>query len=224
MKICELFESGKSHTVGEAFDPHGLYNVFDPRTKKISRVKNDDHLVAIIQQNCKIMLNAYQQTGRVLYRGIKGSDKVITTKIRLARKPMQMNRDSHDKLHNAFIELGLKATRRNSIFCTARWDIASVWGSVYVIFVLDGWEGTIFEKQKKDYSFFTMQHIGRGDDIDQMKKEIAKLKPKSFNSTADLVSILKSKYADIIITGDSYIAVNRDYFINNLAEKLGIEY
>jgi hypothetical protein len=216
MKVAELFEAW--------FDPaQGQHDVLKPESKKIDDTKDDEHLVQIITENCGEMLKAYQQTGLVLYRGIRDETVVIKSKIHQDRKPVEMEEKSHQKLHQAFLAAGLKATRMNSIFCTTNIDKTRAWGSVYVIFVKDGWTGTVFESVKDGYTFFKMREIGSGDDIERMKEEILKMRPKSFSSTSELAEVLKGRYDDVLITGDSYIAVRNYYFKDKLAEKLEIK-
>lgn len=199
MKTFELFE--------DKYKFHNLQNAKEPGARS---VKDPKEMAAIIEKNCKTMLSAFRTSGKYLYRGIKSNDDAIITSIRPDRRPVEMDPLSHENLHLAFKKAGLKATRKNSIFCSASHIIAISWGDPYVIFVKDGWSGTIFETKKKDYTFYKMQEIGTHETVDDMTKDILKMKPKAFSSSADLAKILSAKYEDILITGDSYLAFESD--------------
>jgi hypothetical protein len=205
MKISDLFEA----PVKKRYDPHDLHNALDPEhPKHVKGAVDIKGLAEMIRTQCKTMLDAYEHSSQYLYRGLGTTAFAITTKIRQDRKPVEMDRVAHERLHAAFKDAGLEATRKNSIFCSTNLSIASQWGSgLYMIFVKDGWTGTVFENQKKDYAFYKMQHIGKIDDAEQIAKEVKKLKPKSFKTSAELSSVINSRYEDILITGDSYIAV-----------------
>lgn len=203
MKVSELFEK---------FDQFALHSLKDPQSKKVTPVKSTTELAAIIKANCGQMLEAYKKTNRLLWRGMSHSSEVVVTNIRPDRKPVEMDPAVHDKLHDAFLAAGLVATRKNSIFCTTRTATAEAWGSrVYALFVKDGWTGTVFTTVKTDYSFYQMSSIGRyTDSIEDMAKSIKAMGAKSFNTATDLGKILRQDYRDILITGESYIAVEID--------------
>lgn len=209
MKITEICED---------FDPYAVHNLQDPAAKEVTQVKKAKGMAEIIQKNCSEMLTAYRSTNQVLYRGIHGYSDAIVTGIRPDRRAVQMGNDEHLALHDGFLAAGLTATRMNSIFCSARPAIARSWGeNVYIIFVKDGWAGTVFTKaDKSDYTFYTMSRIAReflsgtapgNNTMKSMVREIKKLGPKDLRTSEDLIPILKENYADVLITGDSYIGL-----------------
>ena len=207
MKLAELFEKV------EVKDRFKLYD--------LAKVTDDDSiesLANIIKQNCKTMLKAYQTVGKPLYRGINSSPEAgysnsafsFITGIRQDRKPVQMGSDFHDVLHNTFVDMGIDVTRKNSIFCTSSFYIADMWGEVTIIFVKDGWKGLVFEDRRRGYTFGTLQGVSRiaPEFRDKaLRDTIKSLKPKIFSSSDDLAGVIKDGYEDILITGDSYIAV-----------------
>lgn len=206
MKVYELLEE---------FNRYEIHDLTAPSEKEVEKVDNAENLAAIIRKNCSMMLKAYQKSGTVLLRGMKSEVPAAITAIRPDRKPVDMADETHERLHDAFLQAGLKATRKNSIFCTTSLHIARDWGyNTYIIFIKDGWAGTVFKDFKTEYSFFNMSGLGWKYEHDDKKKaiknmadEIKKFKPISFNSTSELVDVLEDQYVDILITGDSYIGL-----------------
>ena len=188
------------------FDLHQLSD--HPDTPEVGKVNSIEHLAQIINKNCSQMVAAYRASSKVLLRGMKSHTPVVITNIRPDRRPVEMDKGVHKKLHLAFQKAGLTATRMNSIFCTTAEDIASDWGSnVYVIFVKNGWTGTVFTKFPKGYSYYAMYRIGNRSSIQDQADEISELGPVSFNHYVGLTGVLNKGYEDILITGSSYIAV-----------------
>lgn len=204
--------------ISEDFDQYKPHDLLSPTPTALSagvtQVSDMEHLAQIIKQNCSTMLAAYLAVGRPIYRGIRGSSRdVIATQIRPNRKPVQMNPEYHKALAQAFTKLGLKANRTNSIFCTADKRTASDWGDPYLVFLKDGWEGTVFDGVAyDDYAFYKLQDIARGYAADknllQMTDRIAELKPRAIKTTADLIGVIERGTKDIIFTGTSYIGVH----------------
>lgn len=191
-----------------------VYQLFEDEYELNSpKDKNLDDLIQRIDNECSDMLAAYKKSKMVLFRGMNSSRDIVETKIRPDRKPVEMSIDNHEALHNAFLEIGLKATRKNSIFCTTSAETASVWGdNTYIIFVKDGWTATIFSQFKKDYAFDRLQWLAAKfkDDVPKLASEIVGLGPKTIDTIDGLKNVLTEKYEDIIITGDSYIAIKAD--------------
>lgn len=218
------------------FDQYGVNDIENPDEKKeyqgIQGNNKAEQIAELIQTNCSQMLKAYQQTGIVLWRGISGypMNDTIITNIRPDRKTVDMPEAAHKKLDLAFRELGLTATRKNSIFCTTSQEIAVNWGRAYIIFVKDGWTGTVFNKYKTGYTFYNMRTIGTigpsGESIKQKAIRIKEMGPIKV-TPANLPMVLNDRYEDILITGESYIGFR--YFVqkltprtNNIFKILGI--
>lgn len=187
------------------------------RQLPIGNARGDAEKIAqLIERTCSEMIQVYQQTnGRPLFRGmrnlkkdsahVKIDSKNLVSSIRKNRQPVEMNREQHVRLEKLFTEAGLKANRTNSIFCTASYNIATDWGNdVKLIFVKDGWTGTVFESGENDYSFYDLQYV-------ETVEELKKLKPTVVNQQ-NLPKIIMEEYVDILITGSSYVALSFSNF------------
>ena len=192
------------------------------------KIEDVEKTAKLLQKNCSQMIKVYQETGgKIIYRGMKrrvkpehrknNSTHLFAT-VRKDRRPVDVSIDQHEQLEKWFKELGLKANRRNSIFCTTSRDIADGWGEdVKIIFMRDGWEGTAFEEVKEDYAYHTLAYA---DNIEEIKN----LKP--FKVTpANLADVIDEGYEDLIITGPSYFAFSDEQsmaFISRLFKALDI--
>ena len=212
MKVHELFEK---------FDKYDIHDVTTLPKKK--ELDSAEKIAKVIRDNCGEMLTAYQKTNNVLYRGMSSYAPAVMTAIRQNRKPAEMPGAYHDVLHQLFLELGLKATRKNSIFCSCSLQIAEKWErSSYIIFVKDGWSGLVFEKTKTDYNYYAMRDIAHDYQDQRIEKpealaKIQKLKPLEINNASALEEVLRKKYEDVLITGDSYLALSVE---NSLTKKV----
>ena len=199
MKVAELLENNQ-------YDIHDLSDIRNGSGLSIEGTV--EGIAKYIRTNCSEMLQAYEHAELYLYRGMQSTAKRVATKIRPDRKPVEMNKKAHDMLHAAFIKLGLKATRTNSIFCTTKIGTAATWGPPYLIFVKNGWHGTIFENIKKSYAFDKLQkYADQAKDVTDLAKLINKEHPKDFSTAAELQEVLTKQYYDILLTGDSYIGI-----------------
>ena len=209
----------------ETFDPYQAHDLSKPLDKEVEKVNDPKHLVKIIETNCKSMLAAYRATGHVLYRGVADAagtkPNVIITAIRPDRKPVQMSQQKHEWLEGAFKELGIKATRTNSIFCSAKMDTASDWGATYAIFVKDPWSGVVFDGMDPDnYAFNELRFISSQEEAVEKLKE---MKPRQFDDAAGLEKVIKNRFNDILITGHSYIGISIGAMNAKFFKLLGIE-
>jgi len=234
MQILEVVVPQK-----KKFNPYKIYNVSkDSGSKKIPLLSTEIKVINYIKKNCSIMLDAYQQTGKVLYRGIAGArNNIVMTYIRPDRKSIDMDQEDHKFLELIYDRIGLKVNRSNAIFCTSVDHIARDWGTAYVIFVKDGWTGLIFENIKKNYAFHKMQNIAQDyinytnyntkelqdDRLNQAVKKINDLHPKQFNTSNNLQEVLNIGYLDILITGENYIGINLNLFENKFSKLLNIK-
>lgn len=222
MRVAELFENEYAPK-----DITSQYRTSDAFAK----------LAKTIETECSDILAAYRLAGYPLYRGIKdiaSGQMVVDIKIRPDRSPLQMEKDWHDKLHLAFLANGLKATRSNSIFCTAQDHISKTWGKSFMIFPKNGWTATIFEDIKDDYVFHKLRDIRfelhkakitkPQDLIDYIADELKQFNPRSINAVSEMALVIKQNYADILITGESYYAVNAEIpsIETGLLKELGI--
>lgn len=171
-------------------------------------LNEDDKITEIankIKSECSSFLKAYElQKGKFIFRGIKSSEPILIKNIRTDRLPIDTPLDLHQEYDKVFKKLGLKATRSNSIFCSANLNTAKDWGAAYIIFVKDGWVGTVFDKVKRDYVYDMV--TSKND----LENTLIKLEPRSFNSTSELSDILKYKYYDILFHSSSFIGLKYD--------------
>jgi hypothetical protein len=117
-----------------------------------------------------------------------------------------MSSNNHILLQKAFTELGLKANRSNSIFCSCRYHTANDWGyGAYAIFVKNGWSGTVFKKLKDQYAYNRLS--GYTQDMNHAMQKIEELGPMEISTTGGLMEVLRGNYKDVLITGSSYIAI-----------------
>jgi hypothetical protein len=174
-----------------------------------------DKILSLLKNECSDMITACQNSNTLIYRGIGGGSKhlAIINNIRPDRQPVEMDTESHYLLHDAFLELGLIATRTNSIFCTTDRLIASDWGKPYVIFIKDGWCGTVFKAIPWGYAYNVLSDLGneaqQGDleeQVPYLEQEIKKLNPIKV-TTSNIVAVLNTNYDDMIFTGQSYIGL-----------------
>ena len=204
--------------VYELFDPHAIHNLANPKDKEVKKVDKVEDLASILKAQCSDILAAYKESGNVIYRGIKGAnDQVVITAIRNDRKPVEMAGVWHNELHTAFIEYGLKATRKNAIFCTTKNSIADAWGTPYIIFPKDGWSVTVFNEYKKDYTFYTFERMRGHNKLTKIKdpkerlayigSKLEEMGPMHITTSSQLAKVISDKYEDILLAGSSYIAV-----------------
>jgi hypothetical protein len=228
MRVAELFEE---------FDRYEIHDLEEPEDKEVEKVDDIHKLAEKIRANCGRMLAAYKDSGKVLYRGVKGGDaNVIITGIRPDRKPVQMGKDKHKALNKYFESRRLKVNRGNSIFVTARAKIANDWGETYAVFVKDGWTAQVYDKKRNTYSFYSLRNVAEmlldlaekkkiakhpGTDAGERQwalNSIEELPPhideqfdelgvREFTSSSDLTTVLRMGYYEALVVGDSYIGV-----------------
>ena len=116
-----------------------LYDSLGNRKKEFSSII--EKIVPIIKSKCSEFLPTIQKTG-FLYRGIT----VKENKNRLAfrahsrdyRAPTHSNAAANKLFNDAMEELGLTATRTNSVFATGAFGTAGSFGKVYIFFPCNG--------------------------------------------------------------------------------------
>lgn len=206
MKLSELTE---------AFNRHEFTNI--DKLPGVKKKHTEQDIADIIAANCSTMVAAIKGARTPLLRGTdtyRDVDvKATMTAIRKNRRSVQMPESYHEALKEIFTKCGLVANRTNSIFCTTNPQTASAWGDPSIIFVKDGWTGTVFDKITDDYLYHSVADIagdyltGEPKEQDKAIADFKRLKPRSFSTAAELQQILKREYYDILITGDSYIAL-----------------
>lgn len=187
-----------------------------------------NEIVKTIEIECSDMLEAYRQSGQVLYRGAENKGLLFSrSRIRQDRRPVEMNKESHDLINKGLASLELP-TRGNSLFVSADKRIASAWGSLNVVFIPDGWVGLVYDNLgTDDYSFNILQDatfdiLGYHDDepdekaaseedkLEKMKKRILQLKPRKISTVNDLDGVLEKNTTDILINAQNYYKLSLD--------------
>ena len=201
MKINEIINEDEKF---DQYDPHDLTK----KNPNFEHAANADKVANLIETNCGQMLNAYRNSDEYLYRGIKHAmSPVIITNIRQDRIPGYLNPGLHNKTIEIFTKLGLKANRGNSIFCTTSKEIASAWGTYYIIFVKDGWSGTVFNKVKRSYVFNRIEGLNPKEKFDDYNTNFIKKLAPVVVTPENLRIVLDQRFEDVLITGQSYIAL-----------------
>lgn len=131
-----------------------------------------------------------------------------------------MPENAHNIISDVMDEMEL-ASRRNSLFCSSHIEIAELWGNLYVLFVEDGWSGTVFNNCKDNYSWHPLSTAFKNanqkykgyDNINHyvkpdMKKAIIDLKPEKIQSSSSLSKIIDERYADVLITGEIFYGID----------------
>lgn len=181
------------------------------------RRTDQDQWAELIERDCKTWLRGCLDAGKPVYRGIKSTAPFIEKDIRQDRTAIQMSQKRHDGLHDLFQRHGFPATRKNSIFCTTRKDVAADWGEPYIVFVKDGWTGTVFENQKNNYAFYNLAHA---HDMDEAELEFVDMAPAKITTSTDLAKAIDDKHFEMLITGKGYYAISPAYW-KHMADLLG---
>lgn len=186
----------------------------------------------ILEKNCSEILKVYKSAGKFLYRGVKaGNVATIKARVRTDRKPRYLHPKLQELADEVAKEMGAKALRGNSLFCSTKEDIAGTWGDAYIVFPRNGFEVTFFEGMKDDYMYSLLAYdVGLGDDdgsadrIEKTKKEIEKLfiSKKISTKKSDMAQAMTSKTTEYLIAVDSYFGLNVEFFDDLVSNKLGI--
>lgn len=91
-----------------------------------------------IESNCSDIFKLMYDTKECLYRGASGKPEYFKAVPRENRSPRDSNHEGQIVYDFYLDKLGIKAKRSNSIFVTNDFNHAKDFGSVYVIFPVDG--------------------------------------------------------------------------------------
>lgn len=195
-------------------------------------------LIAVLQKLEKELETKYSDFYELynrdlkIFRGVKeiSNDRSILCtygEIRPDRKPLHMEEDFHNLINHVMANrLNLKATRGNSLFCSSYRETASEWGIPCILFVENGYQGTVFEGVRDDYVFNKLRNLTyddyddftdtREDDEDdednvsmedKVYKTLKNLSPFAIKDKFDLATVMRKHFYDILITGKSYICI-----------------
>ena len=146
-----------------------------------------DNLFKALAKHCKEIIKVYKELNRnnfdrerFLFRGIKSSDDAVYGKPFEARKPKDSNRDLHDLVNGTINNLGFEANRENAMFVSGDRGQASNYGSLYIMFPMDGFKFT-WSKTVKDLVLDSSKKLEMMDKevVRQLRELIKKAKAES---------------------------------------------
>lgn len=146
-----------------------------------------DNLFKALAKHCKEIIKVYKELNRnnfarekFLFRGIKSSDDAVYGKPFEARKPKDSNRDLHDLVNGTINNLGFEANRENAMFVSGDRGQASNYGSLYIMFPMDGFKFT-WSKTVKDLVLDSSKKLEMLDKevVRQLKELVKKAKADS---------------------------------------------
>jgi hypothetical protein len=171
----------------------------------------DINILNKIIEECSDIVSIMRQTKKFLYRGVDGKPSVFKSRPREARRP----RDNAPELHhaiNAWLrEHGFYAVRANSLFVTSLFGMTDQYGKPYVIFPVNGFKYTWFQKGAGDL-FIDMQNmygssatqLKPGDDpVEMVDKLMKKVHPTDQN-----IVVAMRKNNEIMLAGMEYYAID----------------
>ena len=191
-------------------------------------------VLPLLKKHCKEIIRTYRKAGRVLNRGARGRGKdIFVAGIRPDRRPGYLEKEMHQAEAIAVKKLGGVANRTNSIFCTNNVAIARDWGDdVYVVFPKDGWSVTFFPKLNYGYVYDELTyleaayHDAKNDGEFNGKKDPGKLAHDAtmvmklyrrlgvnFKKSQLPGFIMKKQNLEVLISGNSYIALERAKYL-----------
>jgi transcription antitermination factor NusG len=133
-----------------------------------------DNLFKALAKHCKEIIKVYKELNennfdreRFLFRGIKSSDDAVYGKPFEAREPKDSDRALHDLVNGTINNLGFEANRENAMFASGDRVQASNYGSLYIMFPMDGFKFT-WSKTVKDLV------LGRSTKLEMLDKEVVR--------------------------------------------------
>ena len=124
MRINEIAPGEKAHIIGISDD-------------KVNR------FYSLVEQNCSEALAAMKNTETLLYRGIRQSPPAMFHgKSRDNRNPLDSETKTQLTIDFYLSNSGFTALRSNSIFCTSKSSVTKGYGTMYLIFPINGFEFT----------------------------------------------------------------------------------
>lgn len=123
-----------------------IHQTIKPYSRNI-QTPDLDKVVHYIKRRCAPMIEIYRKTpNNYLYRGVKDEENLISIqKIHKERTAVTMQRDEIEFWHQAFIDFGLTATRKNSIFTSGISSVAQDWGLTCVVYPIGNFHYTWFD-------------------------------------------------------------------------------
>jgi hypothetical protein len=166
-----------------------------------------DKIIVFLQEHCKIIIDQYRNSQEFLLHGQRNMPDVFLGRSRDSRPPVDTLPQAQTLIDEKLKGAGFTALRGNSIFCTSAEVMAGDYGTLYVIFPVDGFS---FTWTPKVSDFSGRYYLNYPEDAQRFIEKNKDLSPREFvRSYGFLRSSLKmallSGY-EIYING-SYVAV-----------------
>lgn len=192
-------------------------DVLDPLRDDRARFQK---AMKIVETHCREIIAVYKKAQRFLYRGVRAKGKdIFVAGIRSDRKAGFLQPWVAEEEPIVIKELGGKANRTNSIFCTASADVADNWGGTFVVFPKNGWSTTYFLKQGDlDYMYSDLTRIALEHDPDdddyspaKVRRSITSLYKRrgiTFSKAGLAQNLIDHPRSEVLISGNSYIGID----------------
>lgn len=173
--------------------------------------------VNIIQENCGEILNTYNQTHKVLWRGLHTSmPSIFVSNTPITRQPKGTPDELHKIINDKLIAAGFEATRDNSIFCYSEKLHVRRYGSPWIVFPFNGFEFTYSKYHDLTMQFDTDLDVDV-DNMDDLYQQPTDDFIKEHQFRNDNLPFAMQESVEILIYG-KYIAVR--YTPNNVTDVL----
>jgi hypothetical protein len=149
-----------------------IQKILDPGiTKPLD--EDEKYLSDLIRKHCSYALSAMKKTGKFLYHGSDnhGRDgKAVIGNTKTNRYPKDISIKSQSIIDSQLAELGFKALRSNSLFCTGSEIRAREYGKLYYVFPINGFNFTWSPVTYDLYNTVCHQYDGEINDNNFVKK------------------------------------------------------
>ena len=156
----------------------------------------------ILDRECSDFLQAFKETEKFLFRGLRETVSVFEGRSRLDRKPKDSRSAISQRFDQALKNAGFQALRSNSIFTTSnRWDAEGYGNTLYLIFPKNGFD--FLHTTSRDLILDTAERIL---DLNLMNQFIDQLHQWLQNNVADYINTaigLNAKYHNHVYVLDN---------------------
>jgi hypothetical protein len=174
---------------------------FDAKHYKKTTIS--DALIAKVQTECSEYLTAVKNTKRIWYRGATYKGQVFQGTTPNSRKPMDTDADVQEYIDKLFSEMGFKALRSNSIFCSADYTATERYGdAMYFIVPKNGFAFTWSPGVRDLYTKISEIAGPWGDRMDP--KLVAKDLVRSTKYTNTNLEAALSSQNEVMVHGQYY--------------------
>lgn len=191
-------------------------------------------VLAQIQEKCSDILAVLKNhPNTFLLRGMSNKEPVFQGVPRPDRKSLSTPQFISDMVDDWFNQYGFVANRSNSLFVTSNWSMAEMYGQVYMIFPVNGFDYTWFERSsdfwgdltslkevrdllkyaigKKQQNQITSQDAEEiGIDLETLKKEVEWIIMRSTPKKTNIDEAIQIGH-EIMIANSPYYAISQHY-------------